>query len=410
MTSEAPSCSSIAFVTRSSYSPGRSGSAIPGRYRPLGGRNRPGRSSPGSHRPPADRLDLSPLKPPPQGGYQANHAVRSHVGHNSGVTPVVQSLSRVPLRNVWEREAGDFTPWLYENLEVLSEVVGLDLSPQNREQSVGPFSIDIVAEDADGRRVIIENQLAPSDHLHLGQLVTYATNWDAEAAIWIVAEPRFEHVTAVNWLNETGLISFWLVKVEAVVIGDSAPAALLTVIAEPSEQALDLGASKKQDRAQQEAAKELRNRFWTGVLDATQAISTTWRNISPGTALSVRKTAGTPGLGFLYYATNTHCRVDLYIDHRDEDDRQAANERTLQMLEAQRTAVEDRFGAPLEWDLNPGSLACRISAPPLEGGYLLVDEENGDPQLASAVFVEIAALMKRFEDALAPAIASLPSR
>ena len=42
------------------------------------------------------------------------------------------------------------------------------------ESSVGNFSADILAKDLDNNRtIIIENQLEPTDHTHLGQIITY---------------------------------------------------------------------------------------------------------------------------------------------------------------------------------------------------------------------------------------------
>ena len=62
-----------------------------------------------------------------------------------------------------------------------------------REKSAGSFSIDLVAEDESGDKVIIENQIGKSDHDHLGKVITYLTALDAHAAVWIVADPRPEH-------------------------------------------------------------------------------------------------------------------------------------------------------------------------------------------------------------------------
>ena len=40
----------------------------------------------------------------------------------------LSKLERVPLREAWKHEAGDFTPWLAEatNLDALAEALGLD--------------------------------------------------------------------------------------------------------------------------------------------------------------------------------------------------------------------------------------------------------------------------------------------
>jgi len=123
---------------------------------------------------------------------------------------------------------------LQDNLEVLNEHLETPLASAEREQAAGAFSVDLVAEDDDGRAVVIENQLERSNHDHLGKLLTYLAAFEASTAIWIVAEPRAEHVKAVAWLNDSSQASVYLLKVEAVRIGDSTPAPLLTKLVGPS--------------------------------------------------------------------------------------------------------------------------------------------------------------------------------
>jgi len=53
-------------------------------------------------------------------------------------------------------------------------------------------------EDEAGHRVIIENQLEATDHKHLGQVLTYLSVLDADVAIWITADARAEHVSAIS--------------------------------------------------------------------------------------------------------------------------------------------------------------------------------------------------------------------
>ena len=158
---------------------------------------------------------------------------------------MIGRLRRVPLREVWPHEALDFTPWLEENIDELNNVIDLSLSVVAREQSAGDFNVDLVAEDESGNPVIIENQLERSNHSHLGQLITYLAQIGARAAIWIVADPRPEHVSAISWLNESSPASFYLLKLEAVRIGESLPAPLLTLIVGSSETSQSVGEDKE---------------------------------------------------------------------------------------------------------------------------------------------------------------------
>lgn len=102
-----------------------------------------------------------------------------------------------------QNEAQAFTPWLAEHLDVLGDALGITIELEERESSVGAFSLDILARDQDsGEAVVIENQIEQSDHEHLGKLITYASGKDAKYIVWIVKDAREEHRAAIEWLNK----------------------------------------------------------------------------------------------------------------------------------------------------------------------------------------------------------------
>ena len=66
----------------------------------------------------------------------------------------IGKIQRIPLREVWRHEEHDFSAWLSENIDVLAECVGMDLTTPEREQPAGDFSVDLVSENGVGETVI----------------------------------------------------------------------------------------------------------------------------------------------------------------------------------------------------------------------------------------------------------------
>ena len=122
--------------------------------------------------------------------------------HSRGVTMPRSDpgMKPVNVHKMWKDEAQDFTPWLAENLHVLNDVLGFKLELDQTEKPVGPFFCDILAM-AGPDKVAIENQLEVTDHIHLGQLITYAAGLEVQVAVWIAPEILYEHAAALHWLN-----------------------------------------------------------------------------------------------------------------------------------------------------------------------------------------------------------------
>lgn len=144
------------------------------------------------------------------------------------------------LRKVWPHEALDFTPWLVEgdNLALLEDAVGLEITIDETESSVGDFNVDIYAtETGTDRSIIIENQLEDTNHDHLGKLITYASGKSADIVIWVVKRAREEHRAAIEWLNNhtDENIAFFLVEIKLYQIGTSDIAVKFEVVEKPND-------------------------------------------------------------------------------------------------------------------------------------------------------------------------------
>ena len=307
----------------------------------------------------------------------------------------IGSLQRVPLDEVWPHEAHDFTPWLEENIDVLNNAVDLSLSIVEREHPAGDFSVDLVAEDESGNPVVIENQYKRSNHDHLGKLITYLTAIGAKAAIWIVEDPRPEHISAISWLNESSSASFYLLKLEAVRIEESPPAPLLTLIVGSSEESQEVGETRREFTARQ----GLRHRFWTLLLERAKEETLLHANSSPSHRAEIWTTVKS-GLFFRYVIRQYGSAVELYIDRgRDAD---SENNEIFDTLEKAKGEIEEVFGEPLEWQRLEGQRSCRIGKQLSLGGY-------PDGEKWSEIQDTMIDAMIRLEAAFRPHIDRLPA-
>lgn len=304
----------------------------------------------------------------------------------------IGKLRRVALREVWKHEAYDFTQWLQTNVDVLNEALSFTLVNIDREQAAGAFSIDLVAEDENGGKVIIENQLEKSNHDHLGKLITYLTAMNARAAIWIVSEPRPEHVAAMSWLNDNSSADFYLLKVEAVQIGSSAPAALMTVIVSPSDDKSAVARTNKEFAARYDN----RLSWWTRLVERPDA--KLHAHITPGIYSWIGTSSGIRGLNLNYAVNQDQSGAELYIDRGKDAD--AENKAIFDALFANKDAIEMAFGGALSWERLDAKRACRIRAS-VDGGYKS-PEDTWDTIQAKLVYA-----MTQLEAALRPHLKKL---
>lgn len=271
-------------------------------------------------------------------------------------------LSRVEVREVWEHEAEDFTPWLAkrENLQFLGETLGMKLKLEGTEVGVGDYAADIVAFDAaDNSRVVIENQLERTDHSHLGQTLTYTAGLHALKVIWIAKRFTDEHRAALEWLNENTRenIRFFGLEVEVWKIGDSPAAPKFNIVAKPNDW-------KKKLPVVLPPVKLAQLEFWRCFVDYAQQHDTKFRPTAPQPASWMALAIGKADFGIQAIAASAwadeppELRAEFVLYGNKAEQR-------FRTLERKRAQIAEQFNdqfrnGSLMWHANADTVQRKI--------------------------------------------------
>lgn len=269
----------------------------------------------------------------------------------------LSKLKKVDLREEWQHEASDFTHWLSqdENLQLLSEEIGIDISLIQTEANVGKFSVDILAEEENtGRKIVIENQLETTNHDHLGKIITYASGFDAEIVIWIVKDVRDEHKQAIDWLNEhtDDKINIFAIRMELWQIGDSPNAPKFQVVSKPNDWAKAIKKSTTQSDLSDRRIMQLE--FWTQFKEyaASQKSSLRLRKAYPQHWYDISIGSSKSHLSLVVDADNEQIRCEFYIPN---------SKSLFKVLQDNKDAIEAKLQPyVLEWMELDGKKASRI--------------------------------------------------
>lgn len=255
-------------------------------------------------------------------------------------------LEEVDIRKVWPHEQYDFSKWLAteENIKELGDALNLSLTDVETEKFVGNYRCDILCKDEiTGKMVLIENQLEPTNHDHLGKIITYASGLDAAVVVWIVASARDEHASAIEWLNKhtDDEISFFLVEVHAYKIGDSDPAPQFKIIEQPNDFVKIVKAVSK--NSDMNESQKNRLEFWTQfneVVDSQgkpfnkrKATTDHWYNVAIGSSDA--------SISIDLVNKEHRIRVSLWIND---------NKDIFDALFQRKDEIETALGFGLEWN------------------------------------------------------------
>ncbi|MBI0019996.1 DUF4268 domain-containing protein [Bartonella sp. W8097] len=272
--------------------------------------------------------------------------------------PSLGSLKKVDVRHIWQTEAQHFTPWLAQNLDILAETLDMELEIEAQEKNVGPFRADILCRDTlDKSWVLIENQLERTDHLHLGQLLTYASGLKAVTIIWVSTHFTEEHRSALDWLNNItdDQFKFFGLEVELWQIGDSPVAPKFNIVSKPNDWSRSVGQAARQiETGTLTDIKAAQLEFWTKLAEKLKENS----HIRPQKPMPQHWTVFRIGRSGFHISglhnTRDKCiGVELYIDHQNAKD-------FYNQLYEQKNDIEAEIGHELIWKELPNKSASRI--------------------------------------------------
>ena len=264
------------------------------------------------------------------------------------------------LRAVWQNDAKDFTEWLAkeENMNILSQAAGLEISAEETQSPVGKYHADIFAsESGTNRRVIIINNFSQTEDSSLGRLITLAAGKNADVVIWIVRHADDEHKAAVEWLNSrtrnnTGI---FLCEVKLFRIGDSEPAVKFEVISRPNRWA------KEVRKISEDATniEKLRFDYWNAFQDyafyggSNPKFAASYRRWQTSSNYGVVFGTGRPGVSIIIAKTRDDIEAGLNI---------ADDAELFSYLLARKDDIEDECGMNFDWLELPGKKGHRIRA------------------------------------------------
>ena len=266
-------------------------------------------------------------------------------------------LQEIDIKKVWQHEQYDFSQWLAneENIQELGNTLNLSLTDVETEKFVGKYRCDILCKDEiTGKVVLIENQLEPTDHDHLGKIITYASGLDASVVVWIVSSARQEHASAIEWLNKhtDDDLAFFLIEVHAYKIGNSEPAPQFKIIEQPNDFVKTVKTIAKNSTLND--TEKCRLEFWTRFNEVLEergkpfnkrkATTDHWYSIAMGSSecqISIDLVNKEHKIRVGVWVTDNKDLFDKFYEHRDQ--------------------IEESCGFKLKWnrlDNKKASLAC----------------------------------------------------
>ena len=177
----------------------------------------------------------------------------------------------------------------------------------------------------------------------MAAIAAISSGLDASVVVWIVAEARQEHASAIEWLNKhtDDDLAFFLIEVHAYTIGDSDPAPMFRIIEQPNDFARSVKAVARQGELSDAQIK--RQEFWTMFNDVID---------QRGKPFNKRK--ATTDHWYEVAVGSSQCHISIDLVNKEHKIRVGLwitdNKDMFDNMKAHQAEIEGAIGFPLEWD------------------------------------------------------------
>lgn len=259
----------------------------------------------------------------------------------------------VSVYEAWPRGEWDFTPWLSENMDLLSKAVGFELELIQAEATLpGAMRVDVLAKIAGTEDyVVVENQMGLSDNDHLAGLLNYASHSDSKVLIWVAESFGKWACRILDWLNDADGIQIYAVKMSARYNGDMVEGQL-ELVAGPNRRSAEWPGYEYPPEKQKYLNFFRPVMAWlkdAGIAERSVAKPVNDQSFPSGFAgvtYHVGFWAGPSASAYLYIAT---------------DDR-AFNKQIFDALHKHRPEIENKLSLEVTWHRNDNLLNSQVAA------------------------------------------------
>ena len=184
---------------------------------------------------------------------------------------------------------------------------------------------------------------------------------NGQRIFFVAANFRKEVTSSVMWLLNSGL-KMKCFKVTPYEYGGKILLDFDQIIPVKDAEEYTISIAKKtQDEnksgEEKQARFTVRQSFWTEFVEYNKAVNGLYANNMPTTDNWIGKAVkGSNGMNCNVIVNFDNCRAEIYINTGDQE----RNKKVFDYLFANKAAIEEKFGGPLEWQRLDEKITCRI--------------------------------------------------